>query len=308
MYIPSLVDDIKWSTSRGGTPGQLEFKVVKDGVLNVTEGNTVTLKVNDRNVFLGFIFTKERSKDGIIKITAYDQLRYLKNKDSYNYVKKTATWLVKKVAADNRLVIGEIEDTKHVIASRNEQITTYIDMVLNALDITLMNTNELYCLYDDFGNLTLKNIINMKTNVMILEENTEDFNYKTSIDKQTYNKIKIIKDNEDTGKRDVYIAKNSASFNNWGVLQLCEELQDGENGQDKANKLLELYNRKTRELSLKKIEGDLNVRGGSLVIVALNLGDIELNSYMLVEECTHTFTENEHTMELEIRSGGGFTG
>ncbi len=304
VYIPCVEGEITWKTSRQGAPGELKFNIVKDDVINVTEGNSVILKVDGVNVFFGYIFTKSRSKDSIIKIVAYDQLRYLKNKDSYCYVGKTATWLVNKVATFNRLTVGELEDTKHIIPVRNEPVTTYLDMILNALDLTLANTGELYCLYDDFGALTLKNLNSMITDVLICDENTEDFDYTTSIDKQTYNKIKIIRDNEETGKREVYIAMSSESFNNWGVLQYCDELQDGENGEEKADALLELYNRKTRELSLKKIAGDLSVRGGSLVAVNLSLGDIALNSYMLVEQCTHTFSENEHTMELEIRGGG----
>ncbi len=308
VYIPCIEGEITWKTSRLAAPGELKFNIVKDDVISVTEGNSVILKVNDKNVFYGYVFTKERgATDGIIKITAYDQLRYLKNKDTYSYVNKTATWLIKKVASFNRLNVGVLEDSGHVIPVRNEPVSTYVDMILNALDITLMNTNQLYCLYDDFGALTLKNLNNMKTDVLICDENTEDFNYKSSIDIQTYNKIKIVRNNEKTGTRDVYIAKDSESFNKWGVLQYCDELQDGENGEEKVKILLELYNRKTRELSLKKIEGDLSVRGGSLVIVALALGDIELNTYMLVEQCTHTFSENEHTMELEIR-GGGYIG
>lgn len=38
------------------------------------------MKVDGDNVFFGFVFKQQRTKDKIITVTAYDQLRYLKIK------------------------------------------------------------------------------------------------------------------------------------------------------------------------------------------------------------------------------------
>ena len=40
----------------------------------------------------------------------------------------------------------------------------------------------------------------------------EDFDYNSSIDSDTYTKIKLVRDNEESGKRDVYIAQDSRYF------------------------------------------------------------------------------------------------
>lgn len=72
-----------------------------------------------------------------------------------------------------------------------EENQTLFDMIQNALDETLMNTKQLYVLYDDAGKLTLKNINTMKLNLLIDEETGENFSYESSIDEQTYNKIKL---------------------------------------------------------------------------------------------------------------------
>ena len=45
---------------RKGTPGKLEFTVIKDGVLNFQEGNPVKLTVNGTTMFYGFVVTKSR--------------------------------------------------------------------------------------------------------------------------------------------------------------------------------------------------------------------------------------------------------
>ena len=61
----------------------------------------------------------------------------------------------------------------------------------------------------------------------------------------------------------------------------------------KAKALLELYNQKTKGLTIKNALGDVRVRGGSLIIVKIDLGDIKLQNFMLVEKVKHTFKNNE---------------
>ena len=89
-YIPIVEEGIEWSTERRSTPGKLTFSLVKDEVINFQEGAAVRLKVDGKPVFFGFVFTKKRDKNQIITVTAYDQLRYLNNKDTYVYENKTA--------------------------------------------------------------------------------------------------------------------------------------------------------------------------------------------------------------------------
>lgn len=303
VYIPVIEEGITWHTERKGSPGELKFNVVKDDVINFTEGNAVRLKVDGKNIFHGFVFTKKRSKDGIISVTAYDQLRYFKNKDTYVYTNKTAGEFIKMLASDFQMQAGSLEDTGFKIASRVEENTTLFDMVQNALDLTMQNKKEMYVVYDDFGKITLKNISSMIVNLLIDEETGENFNYSSSIDSDTYNKIKLTYDNEDTGKRDVYIAKDSSNMNAWGVLQYFETLQKGENGKAKADTLLSLYNKKTRTLSVSNTFGDTRVRAGCMVVVQLDLGDVKVKNLMLVEKCKHIFKESEHFMDLSLRGG-----
>lgn len=303
IYYPIVEEGITWETVRKGVPGKLTFTVVKDGTLNFQEGNAVRLKVDGQNVFYGFVFTKKRDKGNTIDVVAYDQLRYLKNKDTYVYTNKTASDLVKMIAADFKLNIGTIENTPYIIASRVEDNKTLFDMIQNALDLTLENKKQMYVLYDDFGKLSLKNVESMKLDLLIDDETAEDYSYTSTIDNNTYNKIKLSYENEKTGKREIYIAQDSNNMNNWGVLQLFETIQEKTNGKVKADTLLALYNKKTRNLSVKDAFGDVRVRGGSSVIVKLNLGDVDVQNYMIVESVKHTFKNNEHLMNLTLRGG-----
>lgn len=307
-YLPASEEGIEWLTERRGSPGKLTFKVLWDDALDFSEGSAVRLKVDGDAVFYGFVFKQSRDKDQIITVTAYDQLRYLKNKDTKVYENKTASQFIRMIAEDFALNLGEIEETKFVIKSRVEENTSLFEMIENALDLELSNTGDLYVLYDDSGRLTLKNLSGMYVGepgayLMIDEETGENFDYTSSIDENTFNKIKLTYDNEETGTRDVYIAQDGANMNRWGILQYFESINDGENGQAKADALLKLYDKKTRSLKITNAMGDNRVRAGSLVAVCLDLGDARLSNFMLVESCKHIYKQGEHWMDLTLRGG-----
>lgn len=303
IYQPAVMDGMKWITERKGTPGKLTFSIVADEALNIQEGNAVKLIVDGVNCFFGFIFKKQRNDNRKIDVTAYDQLRYFKNKDTYSYIGKTAGQLLKMICGDFGLRYGEIEDTGYVIAKKLENNKTLFDIMQNALDATMMNTNKLYLLYDKFGEITLTNIANLKIPLLIDEETGKSFDYSSSIDEHTYNQVKLTYDNEKTGKRDIYLTKDSAHINEWGVLQYFDELQEGENGPAKAAKLLEYYNKKTRKLKVSGVFGDIRVRAGTSPLIRLNLGDVSVNNYMMVTSATHTFSNGIHTMDLQLEGG-----
>lgn len=303
IFSPAVEEGIEWSTERAGAPGKLTFNVLIDDQLDIQEGNAVRLKWNDQNVFYGFVFSKRRDKEKIYTITAYDQLRYLKNKETYVYENKTAGEVIRMICNDFNMHAGDMDHTGYAIPSRVEDNQTLFDIIANALEQTLTNTGEMYVMYDDFGKVTLKWLGNMTVPILIDEETGRNFDYESSIDGETYNKIKLIYDNEKTGQRDVYIAQDSENMNNWGILQHYDTLSEGENGQSKAEALLTLYNQKTRKLTIQDAFGDCRVRAGSLVGVILDLGDVKLQNYMLVETCRHSFKLDEHTMELKLRGG-----
>lgn len=308
FYEPTVLDGITWEIERRGTPSKLEFTIVMDDILQFCEGNSVRLYFKGIGIFYGYIFQKKRDKENHIKIVAYDQLRYFKNKDTYVYNNQTASELVKMLAKDFNLKYNVIEDTKYKI-SRIEENKTLFDMILTALDDTLREKKEMYVLYDDFGRITLKNVASMKLDTVMNNDVIEDFDYNSSIDSDTYTKIKLVRDNEETGKRDVYIAQDSTHMRSWGILQMFDTVDKNMSEAEikqKCDILLKLYNKKTKSLSLKNVLGDIRVRAGCLVPVFLNLGDIKLQNYMLVEKVKHTFENNSHFMDLTLVDGDEF--
>ena len=298
ILYPIVEEGISLSWDRKGSPGKLKFSVVKDSVLSFQEGDAVKLSVDGTDMFYGFVFTKSRSgrTPNVIEVTAYDQLRYFKNKDTYVYSNKKASDVIKMIAEDFGLSVGTLEDTGYVIGS-------LFDIAQNALDETLRAKTKLYVLYDKVGKLTLQDIESMKLNLLIDADTIGEYSYSSTIDKQTYNQIKITFENKNSGKREIFIAKDSSNINKWGLLQYTDTVELSASGAAKAEALLKLYNTKTRSLSISDALGDTRVRAGSSVIVKLGLGDINVQSYLLVESVTHKFKQEQHLMDLKLRGG-----
>ena len=97
-----------------------------------------------------------------------------------------------------------------------------------------------------------------------------------------------------------FLAQDRESIEKWGLLRYFEEVQSESIGEVKAQALLKLYNRKTRSLTVKGAFGVTSVRPGCLVPTLLNLGDIELSNYMLVNKITHTFSNDDYKMEMTL--------
>ncbi len=302
IFMPIVEENITLQTENNVT-SILKFNVIKDDIVEFEEGNLVTLRVDGNDMFAGFIFTIENDKDNIFSVTAYDQLRYFKNKDTFKFEDMKASDILKQICNEFYLQVGEIEDTEYVIESLVADNETLIDIVQKALDSTLINKKEKFFIYDDFGKITLKNIANMKLDLLVDDETAENYKYSSSIDSNTYNKIKLIyPDDKDVAK--VPLVKSDINnINKWGVLQLTEKVEKGENAEVKANILLELYNRKTKSLSFSNIFGDVRVRAGNMIIVKLKLEDIEIMNYMIITKCKHKFKENEHFMDLTVVGG-----
>lgn len=198
--------------------------------------------------------------------------------------------------------------TGHVIDIIDEQNQTLFDMIQNALDETLTNTGKLFVLYDDVGRLCLRNINQLKLDLVVDAETGESYTYETSIDSQTYDKIKLFYENDKTGKRELYVAQDSSNISKWGVLQYCEQVKTTTGVQAKANSLLKLYNNRTRSLGLKGVFGDPRVRAGCSIIVSLTLPDMTLCNYMVVHKVTHNFQGERHSMDLTLIGGEFISG
>lgn len=305
--ITKMVSNLSWKTTRIGRASSLELTMIKgspnqDKTFQYNNGDIIRFKYQNQPIFYGYIFKIGSGKSDEVKITAYDQIRYLMTNETYVGTNVTATQVIKKIANDLELKLGSIEDTVHKIPTLAEDDKKLLDTICKALDLTLIATTQNFVFYDHFGALTLKNIKNMKVDIVIGDESLmHDYSYEKSIDDETYNRIKIVRDNKETGKRDVYIAQDSANIAKWGRLQLLHKADEKMNEAQINNLLTQLATLKNREQRKIKISalGDLRIRAGCFVPIILN--EFGIRQYFLVDECTHNWEAADHTMSLDLK-------
>lgn len=304
--ISGIASDITWKTSRIGKPASLEFTLVGDGIyqwkeFKVENGYVVRFTYNGANLFYGYIFTITTGTDKQLKITAYDQVRYLLGNDTFVFTNVTADEVIRQIAVKNNLKLGKLDTGNYVIPSLIEDNKKLLDIIMGALDHTLAYKTQLLVFYDDFGKLRLQDIKDMEPAVILGKGHyLYDYSIKKSIDSDTYNQIKFYRDNKETGHRDIFIDKDSNNIGAWGLLQKYEKAEDGWNAaqiEEALARRLALYNREQVTLSVDAL-GDIKVRAGQFAYILLDEFDTQV---YLVEECSHKFSGTDHTMSLDVK-------
>jgi len=301
--ISNNVTTISWSTERTGSPGTLKFTVIKAGDLDYTEGDIVRFSVDGQLQFYGWVFTKSKNRWGEIETTCYDRLRYLKVVHPYAFYFQTAGDIIRQISADLEVEIGDIDDTQYPIASFIKEDATCLDLIGEAVQQTLLGTGDIYVFFDNGHGLSLRRPEDMISNIVIGTKSLlTDYTYQTDIDQQSYNSIKLARPNKTTGQADVFIAEDSTHIGRWGLLQLYQTVDENVNDAQvkaQARASLEYYNRRMRALHVSTL-GVVGLRAGQMLYMNVpDLGDMNLNQYVLLESVNHTWENNIHTMEFD---------
>lgn len=308
LFEPPIEEGVQLEWERTSSAGKLTFTTICMDSAVFTEGDVVRFYFFDEMIFAGYVFKKKRDRENHITVTCYDQLRYLKNKFTYVFEKKTATEIIKALCDDFKLNVGTIEDTKYVIPAIAEENKSALDIILEALEETLSNTGNMFVFYDNCGKLELKNVTSMIVDTVLCDTTAENFDYSSSIDDETYNSVVLYYDVNSTSNSDVfgavntqvYTANSPSRIKEWGMLRYFEKVDNPSIGQNKADSLLKLYNKKTRELKVTGAFGNIEVRGGTMIPVMLDLGDSTISNYMLVDKVAHKFDKDYHSMDLTL--------
>ena len=297
--ISELVKSVSYTDKLNDGCSKLEFSFIDDDLI-IKNGNVVRFKYANANIFYGYVFKVGRNKGKEIAVTAYDQLRYCKAKDTIVVKNDTVDSLVKKMCNYFNLRTGTLTNTGYKLPISVQDDKTWLDIIYTAISDTLMNTGEWYCLRDEFGSIAIRDLKELQLDLILGDESlVYDYEYEKSIDDEFYNQIKIVSDNEKTGKRDVYISKDSDSISKYGLLQYFEVLDKNYNptqAKAKADALLQLYNKEVETLELPCL-GDARIRAGSSFYGQIE--DIALNRRLIVKSVTHEFIP-VHTMDLEV--------
>ena len=180
-------------------------------------------------------------------------------------------------------------------------------MIKNALNDTLANTGKWYFIRDNFGTLEHLDVMScLRPEVLGDKSFVTDFDYETSIDDEVYTQIKLYRDNQETGKREVFIVNDTVNggkkLAQWGILQLYEKVDEKYNIaqiEARALQMLKYYCSARNSLTLHCLGVKEFFAGCIFKCKIADLGDSSLNSYLLVTECTHKITNKSHTMDIK---------
>jgi len=304
--ISNLVGNININWQLAGQPGKLTFDFVRtpDNTAFFYEGSVVTLQSANQDVFYGYVFSKVRNKEQIITVTAYDQMRYLKNQDTNQFNEKTSSEIFQAVCSKFNLKYSVIDASSYKLPKVVYDNKNLYAMIADALDKTLIAQKVRYIVRDNYGTLEHVNIDTLKTNLTVGDKTMLlNYEYESSVDSGVYNQVYLIKEDSNSGKRKEYQAKDDKSINKWGILQYHNIITDEANDaqmQQMANNRLFVSNALRRMLAIDCI-GDFRVREGSGITIAIKgLGDINLDQMCAVHRCNHSIRNGIHTMRLEV--------
>lgn len=217
--VANCTQTASWTTNRTGSPGTFKFTLNKCADIAFLEGDVVRFSVDGELQFYGWVFTKVKNRWDEIEVTCYDRLRYLKANASYAFYDYKAGDMIRQIAADFQLDVGAVADTGYAIPSFIKEDETVLDMIGEAVQQTLLNTGNIYVFFDDGNGLALRRPEDMISPVVIGERSLlTEYEYKTDIDEQTYNSVKLARPNEETGRWEVVIAEDSANIGQWGAF------------------------------------------------------------------------------------------
>ena len=293
------------STQRFDAPSSLSFTCLEESGIAIPEGSSVEFAVEDVKVFKGYIFTAERNRDGEVSYTARDQIRYLKANASYLFQNMSLPQIIQQIAAAFGLSVGEMEEPGYIFPYLDKENESCMDIIFDALSQTIVQTGKIYNFYDDCGKLTLKEAKNMFIQTMIGDRSlVTDYTYKRDIDSDTYNRIKLVRKNKESGRTDAYVHEDTDTIKTWGLLQYYDEVDENLNAaqiDEMCKQYLQYYNRVLQTITIDAI-GVPGLRAGMIIPVKIGaINELSMVRLMLAEKVTHTFDDGGHTMSIEVK-------
>ena len=310
--ISSLSHSIHHFTDLNGQAGKLTFLLEKDpyGELQLACGDKVRFNVDNEDIFIGYIFTMGTDGTEAYKVTAYDQTRYLKNKDIILLEEgKTASDLFTLICTKANISNYKVVTKSNYALSETTFFPnkTYFDMLDTAITETLQGAdgNPYYFVRDNKGVLEFNELSSAKTDIIIGDESLmTSYQYELDIDKDTCNRIMVLKGSEKDGYTYATVKQDEKNILKWGLLQDIITVDNESTDayiQDYAKAYLELKNRVNRTLKISALGSTEIIAGSGFLFELPKLG---LRRYMYVISADHSYDSDLHTMELEV---SGFT-
>ncbi len=302
--VTQLVEQIQWSGRKGSSSRTLKVQLIDNNDcqharsgIDVEQGQQCLFYYNGTELFRGIIMAQTQNNKKKLTFTAYDNGIYLaNNRDTFTYENKTASDIFRDCCTRFGLPMGEVAECTYKIPELIKSKTTIFDAIADALSLEFDATGIRHYVVSEKGNLKLltrrENIVQW---VVEAGQNLTAYTYTKSIE-DIRTRVKML------SKEGTTIAEksNAALEEKIGVFQDIEKPDESLSTaqiNDLITSILEEKSTPKRTLNVEAI-GITDVISG--VGVYIIIPGLEISRTFYVDEDTHTFKDNLHTMALKL--------
>lgn len=302
--VTELVEQIKWRGRKGSSSRTLTVKLIDDdgykharSGIDVEQGQQCLFNYNGKELFRGIIMKQVQNSKKRLTFTAYDNGIYLaNNKDTFTYENKTASDVFKDCCTRFGLPMGEVANCTYKIPELTKSKTTAFDAIADALSLDFDATGIRHYVASEKGKIKL---LTRRENIMqwVIEvgQNLSTYTYTRSIE-DIKTRIKLV------SKEGTTIAerKNSSLESKIGVFQNIDQPEESLTKaqiNDLIDSMLDEQSTPERTLDVEAVGIPDVISGIGVYIIIKELG---LSRTFYVDEDTHIFEDNKHTMTLKL--------
>lgn len=302
--VTELVEQIKWRGRKGSSSRTLTVRLIDDdgykharSGIDVEQGQQCLFNYNGKELFRGIIMKQVQNSKKRLTFTAYDNGIYLaNNKDTFTYENKTASDVFKDCCTRFGLPMGEVANCTYKIPELTKSKTTAFDAIADALSLDFDATGIRHYVASEKGKIKL---LTRRENIMqwVIEvgQNLSTYTYTRSIE-DIKTRIKLV------SKEGTTIAerKNSSLESKIGVFQNIDQPDESLTKaqiNDLIDSMLDEQSTPERTLDVEAVGIPDVISGIGVYIIIKELG---LSRTFYVDEDTHIFEDNKHTMTLKL--------
>lgn len=302
--VTQLVEQVKWKGRKGSSSRTLAVTLIDDdgykharSGIDVEQGHQCIFSYDGTELFRGIIMAQTQSHQKKLQFTAYDNGIYLaNNKDTFCYENKTASDVFRDCCARFGLPVGEVAKCSYKIPELTKSKTTAFDAIADALSLDFDATGIRHYVASSKGKLSLltrrENILQW---VIEVGQNITSYSYSRSIE-DIKTRVKMVSKEGTT----VAEKSNAELEKKIGIFQEIDQPDESlttAQVNDLIESIMEEKGTPERTLTVEAM-GIAEVISG--IGVYIIIPELEISRTFYVDEDTHTFEDNKHTMSLKL--------
>ena len=302
--VTQLVEQVKWKGRKGSSSRTLAVTLIDDdgykharSGIDVEQGRQCIFSYDGVELFRGIIMSQTQSNQKKLQFTAYDNGIYLaNNKDTFCYENKTASDVFRDCCTRFGLPMGEVASCSYKIPELTKSKTTAFDAIADALSLDFDATGIRHYVASSKGKLSLltrrENILQW---VIEVGQNITSYSYSRSIE-DIKTRVKMVSKEGTT----VAEKSNAELEKKIGIFQEIDQPDESlttAQVNDLIESIMEEKGTPERTLTVEAM-GIAEVISG--IGVYIIIPELEISRTFYVDEDTHTFEDNKHTMSLKL--------